>query len=168
MLGHMRNIARRAPFIILSASLSVAAGCFGSSSKPLLIVARDASEPDAEIGTGVSDATTEAAADHAAPPPPAAGGTGAFGIVTVNGKQKMYLPESSAGSDGNAFLAVVNVGLTGNGVNGAPAQITTIDLGSPNYATATGGDSTVVIAVSTQYNTVYFIDPVTDTLTGTL
>jgi hypothetical protein len=169
MMEHMRNFARRAPFLVLAASLSIAGGCFGSSTKPLLIVARDASVPDAQIGIGISDAAGKPdTADHAAPPPPAAGGTGAFGIVTVNGKQKMYLPESSSLPNGNAFIAVVDVGLAGNGVNGAPAQITAIDLGSSNYATATGGDSSVVIAVSTQYNTVYFIDPVTDTLTGTL
>jgi hypothetical protein len=167
MLALMRNIARKGPFLVLSVSLLIAGGCFSSSSStPGQTTERDASMPDVGTGMGASDA----AVDHAAPPPPppSAGGTGAFGIVTVNGKQKMYLPETTAGSNGNAFIAVVDVGVAGKGVNGVPAQVTTIDLGSLNYATATGGNSSVVIAVSTQYNTVYFIDPVTDTLTGTL
>jgi hypothetical protein len=169
----MRRITVRTPFFLVTLLVTIAAGCFGSSTKPVHGTAGDASAPDTATVSPVADATPDAkhvtdAADGAAPPPPAAGGTGAFGIVTVNGRQKMYLPQTTAGADGNAVIVVVDVGLVGNGVNGAPAQVATIDLGSPNYATATGGDSTVVVAVSTQYNTVYFIDPATDTLTGSL
>jgi hypothetical protein len=112
------------------------------------------------------------------PPTIAAGGTGAFGIVVVGGKQKMYLPQKPDPVTGKAYVAVVNVGVGGNGVAGAPALITKIDLGSGGdaglgafvvpYATATGGDSSMVIAVSTEFPVVWFIDPNTDTLVKTL
>jgi hypothetical protein len=109
-------------------------------------------------------------------PPPAAGGTGAFGIVTVNGKQKMYLPQQTQfdfdSGTAVAVVSVIDVGVAGNGVLGAPALVTNIDLPSPDgglgvgaYATATGGDSSTVVAVSTDYPVVWFIDPTTDTVT---
>jgi hypothetical protein len=98
------------------------------------------------------------------------GGSGAFGIVTVGGKQKMYLPQPYTyyTATGNATIAVVDVGVAGNGVLGAPALITTIDLGTTDGVTATGGTSSVVIAVSTKNNRIYFIDPTTDTVTKTM
>lgn len=98
--------------------------------------------------------------------PPAPGGSGAFGIVTVGGKQKMYLPQpySPSLTTGNATIAVVDVGIVGNGVLGAPALITTIDLGTTDDVTATGGDSSIVIGVATDNNRIYFIDPATDKL----
>jgi hypothetical protein len=98
------------------------------------------------------------------------GGSGAFGIVTVGGKQKMYLPQPFAyyTATGDATIAVVDVGVAGNGVAGAPALITTIDLGTPDGVTATGGTSSVVIGVSTQNNRIYFIDPTTDTVTNSI
>ena len=100
---------------------------------------------------------------------PAAGGSGAFGIVTVNGVQKMYLPlQSGDPTTGNGLLAVVNVGLPGAGTAGAPALITNVDLGSPDFATATGGNSNIVIAASTSANKVWFINPQNDTLTKTI
>jgi hypothetical protein len=100
---------------------------------------------------------------------PAAGGTGAFGIVTVNGIQKMYLPlQAGDPTTGNGLLAVVNVGLPGAGTTGAPALITNIDLGSADYATATGGDSNVVVAASTTSSKIWFINPQNDTLTKTI
>jgi hypothetical protein len=99
--------------------------------------------------------------------PPAAGGTGAFGITTVGGKQKMYLPQTVPNAAGHMTIAVVDVGVAGSGVAGAPAQVASIDLGGTDYATATGGDSSVVIAVSTASPTIWFIDPTTDTLVGT-
>ena len=138
-----------APLALLAAASTGA--CFGSSTK--------ASSSDAgttlDVGTGGDDGGGTV---------PAAGGTGAFGIVTVNGKQKMYLPAGYDSSSGNGVIAVVDVGVAGNGASGAPALITTIDLGSTNVATATGGDSTMVIAASTDNPTVWFIDPATDTL----
>ncbi len=120
----------------------------------------------------------------AATPAPAAGGTGAFGIVTVDGKQKMYLPQKptfdvDAGSE-VATISVVDVSVAGNGVAGAPALIHPIVLPTPAnedadvldgetpYATATGGDSSIILAVSTEFPIVWFIDPHTDTVTGTL
>jgi hypothetical protein len=62
----------------------------------------------------------------------ATGSTGAFGIVTVDGKQKMYLPliDQTGGPQGVARLAVVDVGLKGNGTAGAPAQIGIVSLGA--------------------------------------
>ena len=45
---------------------------------------------------------------------PAPGGTGAFGIITIAGHQKMYLPQpNSFSATGNAIIAVVDVGLRG-------------------------------------------------------
>jgi hypothetical protein len=98
--------------------------------------------------------------------PPAPGGSGAFGIVTVGGKQKMYLPQpyTPSATTGNATIAVVDVGVAGSGVLGAPALITTIDLGTADDVTATGGDSSIVIGVATDNNRIYFIDPSTDTV----
>ncbi len=169
----MRNVLRSASLIVISlAPAAAVGGCFGSSSS----TAPGSSDASTDVvtGTGMGDGQVSdtQSADHAvdqqAPPPPAAGGTGAFGIITIGGKQKMYLPQQYGGATGNASIAVVDVGAPGSGVAGAPAQITNIDLGSSNYATATGGDSTVVIAVSTANGSIYFIDPRTDTLTKTI
>ena len=121
----------------------------------------------ASVGTACSSKSAGGAADASVPV--AAGGTGAFGIVTVNGLQKMYLPlDSGAPATGNGLIAVVNVGVAGNGILGAPAQVTQIDLGTPDFATATGGDASTVIAASTSSNKIWFIDPNTDTLTKTI
>jgi hypothetical protein len=149
----MRAVARSGPLLsLVLLPAACIAGCFGSSSS---------NTADSGPSMGLGDSSTA----------PAAGGTGAFGIITVTGKdghavQKMYLPQTGQYlPNGNAFIAVVDVGA---GPNGAPAQLATIDLGSTNVATATGGDSTVVIAVSTDNSSIYFIDPTTDTLTKTL
>ncbi len=100
---------------------------------------------------------------------PAAGGSGAFGVVTIAGHQKMYLPQPGAlTAGGNATIAVVDVGLAGQGVQGAPALLKVIDLGTSDAATATGGDGTVIIAVSTDNPTITFIDPTTDTVTKSI
>jgi len=96
--------------------------------------------------------------------PPTAGNSGAFGVVTVGTKQKMYLPVFTLGDAGHAVIAVVDVGIAGMGVSGAPALITTIDLGTTNHATTTGGDPTAIVAASTDSTDVWFIDPTTDTL----
>ncbi len=125
-------------------------------------------------GNSNSDAGPTASVDGGAPI--AAGGTGAFGIVTIGGKQKMYLPQREDPT-GKVYIAVVNVSAQGNGVNGAPALVTKIELPAPDagtsiygapYATATGGDSSMVIAVSTDFPMIWFIDPNTDTLVKTL
>jgi hypothetical protein len=165
----MKTIAQCAPLLVLPA-FAIGAGCFSSSSTTS--TSFEGGLPDGSIPEGSSSDVgapppVDAAVDHAAPPI-AAGGTGAFGIVTVGGKQKMYLPQRNTGFDGNAVITVVDVGLAGNGVSGAPAQVNVIDLQSPDVATATGGDSSVVVAVSTIYSNIYFIDPTTDTLTKTI
>jgi len=100
--------------------------------------------------------------------PNAASSSGAFGVVTVNGKQKLYLPLLGTTSLGDGQIAVVDVGVTGAGVTGAPALVTNIDLGSTDLATCTGGTDQVVIAASTQSYNVWFIDPSTDKVTSTL
>jgi hypothetical protein len=61
------------------------------------------------------------------------------------------------------MIAVVDVGVPGNGIAGAPALITTIDLGQP-FATSTAGDSSMVVAAATGSPDVWLIDPTTDTL----
>jgi hypothetical protein len=121
-------------------------------------------------------------------PPPASGGTGAFGIVTIGGKQKMYLPQLPVfdADAGTSFgiISVVDVSAPAalpaadGGSTGTPALITNIELPAVGtdaggfldvqYATATGGDSSVVVAVSKQSPAVWFIDPQTDQVTGTL
>ena len=122
----------------------------------------------AAAGTACSSKSSGGSASDAGNVP-AAGGTGAFGIVTVNGTQKLYLPQNTGlDSNGNGYISVVNVGIVGNGAAGAPALVTNIDLGVPDEATTTGGDSSVVIAASTQNNNIWFIDPQTDTLTKTI
>lgn len=97
-----------------------------------------------------------------------AGGTGAFGVVTVNGKQKLYLPLTDLNASGHGAIAVVDVGKDGKGVSGDNALITMIDLGTTDYATTTGGDPTVIVAASTDNPTIWLIDPTTDKLTKTL
>jgi hypothetical protein len=104
------------------------------------------------------------------PPPPHGGGTGAFGVVTVNGLQKLYLPLPDIPTGKTTYqLAVIDAGIAGAGTLGAPARLGYVDLGSDiDVATATGGDSTVVVAASTTSNKIWFIDPATDKVTATL
>ncbi len=99
---------------------------------------------------------------------PPSGGTGAFGIVVVNGRQKLYLPQPQLNAAGHGSILVVDVGVAGKGVQGAPAQVTTIDLGTADVATTTNGTSTVILAASTQNRNIWFIDPSNDTLMKTI
>jgi hypothetical protein len=104
------------------------------------------------------------------PPPPTGGGSGAFGVVTVNGLQKLYLPlpVSPAGKSNNQ-LAIVDVGVAGAGVAGSPALLGYVDLGSASdVATTTGGTSKIVVAASTSSPKVWLIDPTTDQVTSTI
>jgi hypothetical protein len=94
----------------------------------------------------------------------ASGGSGAFGIVTIGGRQKLYLPASATSSTGNGQIAVVDVGVAGNGLSGAPALITNIDLGTSDLATTTGGSASLVLAASIDNQSIWFIDPATDTV----
>src|SRR5581483_9748312 len=106
------------------------------------------------------------------PPAPVATGSGAFGVVTVNGKQVMYLPLTSLSPAGNGQIAVVDVGIVpapGHNVDdaGTPALVTNIDLGTFDQATATAGDSSVVVAAGTATHKVWFIDPSTNKVVHT-
>lgn len=96
------------------------------------------------------------------------GASGAFGIVVVNGKQKMYLPMQqgcSSVTGGNGTIAVVDVGVAGNGIHGAPALMSTIDLGVPQVATTTAGDSNVIVAASSCSPDIWLINPNTESIT---
>ncbi len=117
---------------------------------------------DAAPEMAVADAPSQGDADAA--PAVSPGGTGAFGIVTTGGKQKMYVPTTITADGGDALVAVVDVGVAGRGVSGAPALLKTIDLGTTNGATTTGGDETAVVAAAIGSRDVWFIDPTTDTL----
>lgn len=143
-------------------------GNTADSGTPPIEAGIDGTAEDASMETGPEAGPMEAApaSDGSidASLPPAAGSTGAFGVVTVNGKQKMYLPTSDSTVTGNAIIAVVDVGVVGNGASGAPALIKDIDLGLPNGATATGGDASMIVAASTGSNDVWFIDPTTDSV----
>ncbi len=100
--------------------------------------------------------------------PAASSSSGAFGVVTVGGKQKLYLPLSGSNAAGNGQIAVVDVGVTGSGSSGVNALVTDIDLGSTDVATCTAGTDTVVVAASTSTYKVWFIDPTSDTVTTSL
>jgi hypothetical protein len=166
----MRNARVIGLFVFALSSLAlVPAACTSSTSDPTQKLGFEAGTLDASLDDG-STTTGDGGADgaDATPPPPAAGGTGAFGIITINGKQKLYLPLTSFDTGPNATIAVVDVGVAGNGTAGAPALFKTIDLGDPDYATASGGDPNVVIAVSTANRKIRFIDPNTDTLLKTI
>jgi hypothetical protein len=94
--------------------------------------------------------------------------TGALGIVIVNGKQKLYLPTTKKNAAGHSLISVVDVGVVGNGIAGAAALITDIDLGtSTDVAILAAADPTMVIAGSGTTRTIWIIDPQTDTLTKT-
>jgi hypothetical protein len=147
---------------------------------PCVVVASACSQSNTATDSGAPPAGDSG-------PPPAAGGTGAFGIVTIGGKQKMYLPQNAtfdfdSGTE-VGVIAVVDVSATAapapsdGGSAATPALITNISLPTPGseagsfdaqYATATGGDASVVVAVSSAFPTVWFIDPNTDRVTDTL
>ncbi len=99
-----------------------------------------------------------------------AGGTGAFSVVTVHGTRKMYLPlpAKDRNAANHGVIAVVDAGVPGRGASqAAPALITDIDLGSSDVATATAGNSEVVVATSTSSTTVWIIDPSVDQVVRT-
>jgi hypothetical protein len=170
----MRSLSRTSPlFTLLGVSAVVACNHNNNSSPPVELDAGfeaglnfDASMQDAApVVDAGKDAPTEAGIVDAAldaAMPVSAGGTGAFGIVTVNGVQKMYLPVQNPNDAGDAAIAVVNVGIAGNGVSGAPALIDEVDLGGTQTATTTGGTSAMIVAATTASDDVWFIDPTTD------
>jgi len=79
----------------------------------------------------------------------------------------MYLPLLERNQLGHAAIAVVDIGAAGNVMTQVPALITDIDLGTPDFATATGGNSHAIVATSATSRNVWVIDPRTDTLTAT-
>ncbi|HEX3595968.1 MAG TPA: hypothetical protein VHU80_12740 [Polyangiaceae bacterium] len=98
------------------------------------------------------------------------GGTGAFAVVAAGGSEKLYLPQHPSDA-APASLAVVDVSAAGAGVRGAPALLTSIALGpggDTGYATTTAGDSTIVLAASTESPTIWFVDPTTDAVVDRL
>jgi hypothetical protein len=170
-LVHLHRLRKSVPLLISAATVWVIA-CASDSDKGAPIPNLEAGAFDGE-GPGNPDGAISAdgnAGDaDAAPPPPSAGGTGAFGIVTVNGKQKLYLPLITLGAEGKAQIAVVDVGAPATGGDaGTPALLKTIDLDDSDNATASGGDANVVLAVSTTNRKIRFIDPKTDTLLKTI
>jgi hypothetical protein len=156
VVSPLLSFRRSFPFFALLVPGLAGSGCTcgGSAEAPVT---------DAAAEMSVADGPRPGDAD-ASPPTVSPGGTGAFGIVTTGGKQKMYLPSLMTADGGNALLAVVDVGVAGNGVSGAPALLKMIDLGTTNYATTTGGDSTMVVAAALGSREVWFIDPRTDTV----
>src|SRR5262249_24688927 len=103
--------------------------------------------------------------------PPAAlpGGTGSFAIVPAGPRRKLYLPVHAAGRVPSVAVVDVSAARAEAGGSATPALLTEIALGGTgrDYATATAGASTTVVAASTQSPLIWFIDPVTETVTGT-
>jgi hypothetical protein len=97
-----------------------------------------------------------------------AGSTGAFGIVTANGTRKLYLPLKNPNKAGHGVIAVVDAGVPGAAGTASAALLKDIDLGTADVATATAGNGEVVIATSTTSLLVWFIDPRTDEVQGTV
>ncbi len=152
------------PLLVLACALpfAVATAC-GSQTEKLVMPGIIDATVDAPIDAGVDAADVADAA-----PPLGPSGTGAFGIVTVGTTQKMYLPLDITGATGHGVIAVVDVGVAGNGVVGAPALIHDIDLGSADVASTTAGDATIVVAASIDNRKVWFIDPKTDAVVKTI
>ena len=85
-----------------------------------------------EAGVGTADAS-----DDATSYPPSAGSSGAFGVVTVNGKQKLYLPTSKTNAAGHSVVSVVDVGVVDVGANATGGVEDSV--GSPLWVDANGG-----------------------------
>ncbi len=115
----------------------------------------------------VSNKNPEAA--PAGPPPPPGSSSGSLGVVVVNGTQKLYLPTDKANTAGHNVVSVINVGLDGNGVNGVPALITDIDLGTTDdHPILAAGDTTMILVGSGTSQTIWIINPQNDTLIKTI
>lgn len=96
----------------------------------------------------------------------APGGTGSLGIVPVGGKLKLYVPLFD-NTTGDGVLAVVDLGLAGQGVAGARALLTDVVLGAEIPSTVAGSPAWVVAGSATA-PLVWFVDPRTDALVRTL
>jgi len=116
-----------------------------------------------------SAAQSGCAGSGTTPAPVVSSSSGAFGVVTVNGKQLMFLPLKELTDGGDGQIAVVDVGLPGTGKDGGtPAQVTVIDMLDGGVPTATAGDATVIVAAGTETYTVWFIDPATQKITDSI
>lgn len=179
MQASTRRLSRVAS--VGAAAMAVACGSSGSSGavadSGADVDANDASLVDAadsgpaveagpvmDAAAEASDGGADAAVEAGPAAPLGAGTTGAFGVVTVDGKQKIYLPSNTVTATGNATVAAVDVGVVGAGIAGAPALVKSVDLGTTAGATTTAGDATMVVAAATTTNDVWFIDPTTDTV----
>ena len=126
------------------------------------------SSPPGDSGAPVDSGGMDTS-DGGPAPPPAVSSSGAIGVVTVNGKQKLYLPTGKTNAAGHSVVSVVDVGVAGNGTAGAPALITDIDLGtSTDTGLLSSGDSTMVLVASGTTRTIWIIDPTTDMLVKTI
>jgi hypothetical protein len=105
---------------------------------------------------------------EAGAPPPGAS-SGALGVVVVDGTQKLYLPTAKTNAAGNNVVSVINVGIAGDGVNGAPALITDIDLGiQDDHPILAAGDTTMILVGSGVSRNIWIINPQNDTLVKTI
>lgn len=160
------SVSRRVPsgargFLgILVLGGSAACGASGPSSPPLPAV--DASSPVPAF----------AIYDGGGPLP--TGTTSAFDIVTVAGKQKLYLPQQTLDDAGMGTISVVDLWppeSADGGPGDTPALVTSIELMLPDggsaIATATGGDSSMVVAASASTSALWFIDPTNDRVVAT-
>ena len=89
---------------------------------------------------------------------PVQGNSGVFTVATVGTTQKLFLPMAEALPNGNAWLAVVDPEVAGNGTAGAPAQRSAIDLGCPGSPSTVGADGTWAVAASTLDRNVWILD----------
>ncbi|HYV44184.1 MAG TPA: hypothetical protein VFA20_04950 [Myxococcaceae bacterium] len=95
---------------------------------------------------------------------PVQGNSGVFTVATVGTTQKLFLPMADALPNGNAWLAVVDPEVAGNGAAGAPAQRSAIDLGCPGSPSTVGADGTWAVAASTLDRNVWIIDAASEEL----
>jgi hypothetical protein len=97
-----------------------------------------------------------------ATPQPVATNTGAFAVVAVGGTLKAYVP---GGMDANGHFQLVVVDAA-HATNATSGHLGAVDLGTlDGDAEAVGAVDGLVIAISFGTPNLWFIDPVTDTVT---
>jgi hypothetical protein len=102
--------------------------------------------------------------------PQANGNNSAVAVVATGGRTKAYVFYGPS-NDPNAVpvtgqLAVVDVGVAGNGIAGAPAQLKLLDLGPADFGLSVTGTEDLVLAAGVTEGQVFFVDPRSDTITG--
>jgi len=95
---------------------------------------------------------------------PVQGNSGVFTVATVGTAQKLFLPMADALPNGNAWLAVVDPEVAGNGAAGAPAQRSAIDLGCPGSPSTVGADGTWAVVASGLDRNVWIVDAASEEL----